>query len=304
MVQSQTIEMKQPVIYGEVLFDRFPDGSAVLGGAPFNVAWHLQGFGLQPLFISRIGRDAAGDAVLEAMGSWGMDLAGIQRDGVHPTGAVQVSLHDGQPEFDILPGQAYDYIDASAVPATGEASLIYYGTLIARSGVSRESLEIVKRKYRAPGFVDINLRPPWWNADVVEHALRDARWVKLNHDELNTLLGHELEPAALTDAARDLCQRHELEFAIVTLGDAGAGIVSQERSEFAQSPRVENLVDTVGAGDAFSAVSIVGLTQGWPLDVLLRRALAFAARICEQRGATRNDPALYESTLEAWRHEP
>jgi fructokinase len=302
-VASKSIEMKQPVIYGEVLFDRFPDGSAVLGGAPFNVAWHLQGFGLQPLFISRVGSDAAGDAVVEAMQAWGMDATGVQHDDAYPTGAVEVSLQDGQPRFDILSAQAYDYIDGSEIPSLGDTPLIYYGTLIARSRVSREGLETLRRKCVAPGFVDINLRPPWWTPEVVEHALRDAHWAKLNQDELSTLAGRDISRETLAPAARDLCAQHALEFAIVTLGEAGAAIVGSQTEEFASSPPVQNLVDTVGAGDAFSAVSIAGLVQRWPLDVLLRRALAFAARICEQRGATRNDPALYESTVEAWQRE-
>ncbi|MBA1332725.1 carbohydrate kinase, partial [Candidatus Endoriftia persephone str. Guaymas] len=49
-----------PIIFGEVLFDCFEDGSRVLGGAPFNVAWHLQALGAAPLFISRVGDDSLG----------------------------------------------------------------------------------------------------------------------------------------------------------------------------------------------------------------------------------------------------
>jgi fructokinase len=245
----------------------------------------------------------SGDAVLEAMQSWGMDTSGVQRDDIHPTGAVQVSLDDGQPQFDILSAQAYDYIDGSSLPAIADASLIYYGTLIARSRVSREGLDTLRHKCIAPGFVDINLRPPWWTPESVEHALQDAHWAKLNQDELSTLAGREVGRDTLVPAARELCARHKLEFAIVTLGEAGAAIVGSQADEFASTPPVQNLVDTVGAGDAFSAVSIAGLVGGWPMGVLLHRALAFAARICEQRGATRNDPALYESTLEAWRRD-
>ena len=296
--------MKQPVIYGEVLFDRFPDGSAVLGGAPFNVAWHLQGFGLQPLFISRVGVDEAGDAVLDAMKAWGMDTRGLQRDPEHPTGAVEVSLHEGQPRFEILPAQAYDYIDGSAVPAADGASLIYYGTLASRSLVSRDGLETVRRKIPAPGFVDVNLRPPWWTVELVEHALREARWAKLNIDELNILVGREVDRDSLVDAARLLCRDHDLELVILTLGEEGAGVVGPGHDEFAQASPVMNIVDTVGAGDAFSAVTILGLARDWPPEMLLQRALHFAARICEQRGATARDPGLYRSSLEAWNNEP
>ena len=84
-------------IFGEVLFDRFPDGSSVLGGAPFNVAWHLQAFGQRPLFISRIGRDRLGDTIRSAMQSWQMDVLGLQQDEIYPTGTVQVAIEQGEP---------------------------------------------------------------------------------------------------------------------------------------------------------------------------------------------------------------
>ena len=83
---TATVPTGRPILIGEVLFDCFPDGSRVLGGAPFNVAWHLQAFGLDPLLISRVGADQAGDEVLAAMESWGMDRTGVQRDEELPTG--------------------------------------------------------------------------------------------------------------------------------------------------------------------------------------------------------------------------
>ena len=57
----------RPLVFGEVLFDEMPDGARILGGAPFNVAWHLEAFGLRPLMITRIGVDQQGDEVLAAM---------------------------------------------------------------------------------------------------------------------------------------------------------------------------------------------------------------------------------------------
>ena len=101
----------RPLIVGEVLFDVMPGGTRVLGGAPFNVAWHLEAFGLRPLLITRVGVDESGDEVLAAMASWGMDTSAVQRDDAHPTGRVQVELEGGEPTFQILPNQAYDHLD-------------------------------------------------------------------------------------------------------------------------------------------------------------------------------------------------
>ncbi|MGB5338517.1 MAG: PfkB family carbohydrate kinase, partial [Gammaproteobacteria bacterium] len=101
--------MKQPsvCIFGEVLFDHFPDGKHVLGGAPFNVAWHLQAFGLTPRFISRVGADAEGESVLAAMRDWGMDTQAVQIDAQRPTGRVSVQIVDDEPAYDIVADCAY-----------------------------------------------------------------------------------------------------------------------------------------------------------------------------------------------------
>ena len=89
---------QRPVIFGEVLFDHFPDGSVVLGGAPFNVAWHLQAFGRAPLFISRVGDDPLGRRIRDIMHGWEMDASGLQLDSAHPTGSVEVRIDDELPD--------------------------------------------------------------------------------------------------------------------------------------------------------------------------------------------------------------
>ncbi len=107
-------EQRRPVIFGEVLFDRFPDGSLVLGGAPFNVAWHLQAFGQAPLLISRVGDDPLGRQVRGAMLDWGMDTAGLQLDSAHATGTVEVRFDHGEPSYGPWPPAC---ADGSAAPA-------------------------------------------------------------------------------------------------------------------------------------------------------------------------------------------
>jgi len=107
----------RPLVFGEVLYDSFPDGSVVLGGAPFNVAWHLRGFGLNPLFISRVGDDELGERIIAAMSEWGMDTRGVQRDPGHPTGRVVVSIRNNEPSFEIVPEQAYDFIAGEPLQA-------------------------------------------------------------------------------------------------------------------------------------------------------------------------------------------
>jgi len=284
-------EGQRPLIFGEVLFDVMPDGTRVLGGAPFNVAWHLEAFGLRPLMITRIGVDESGDEVLAAMASWGMDTSGVQRDDTYPTGRVEVDLDDGEPTFRILPDQAYDHLDGGLAvrSAAGSTfSLLYHGSLISRGEVSRSSLDDLAKAFRAPVFVDVNLRDPWWNRQDVVASVRRATWVKLNEAEIGLLAGDSDTKTATVFRAD-----HELDAVIVTRGGRGAVVVDGGGVFEATPPAEVEVVDTVGAGDAFSAVFILGLILGWSTEVTLERALEFAAAVCTVQGATVRDRGFY-----------
>lgn len=288
----------RPVIYGEVLFDTFPDGREVLGGAPFNVARHLQGFGCEPLFISRVGDDERGQRVHEAMQEWGMDLSGLQRDPQRPTGIVQIAMQGTSHTFDILPEQAYDYIDAGQALSLlhdNEVSLLYFGSLIERSPVSRDTLHRLRAQSQ-PQFVDINLRDPWWQRDGVASLLQGVDWVKLNDEELKAL-GFD---GVQHEAATRMRKQYGFDLLVVTQGESGAIFVTGDTVEHGEPVPVENLVDTVGAGDAFSAVTILGLMNGWSMHDTLRRALGFAAHLCEVRGAVLPDRSYYQQCLSEW----
>jgi len=294
----------RPVIFGEVLFDVFPDGNAVLGGAPFNVAWNLRGFGFSPLFISRIGKDERGDLVLQVMLDWGMDVGGIQVDPDRPTGIVQVSLKEGQPTFDILADQAYDFIDpvaAGKVVRIGPFPLFYNGTLITRSETSRSTLETLRTNTKLPTFVDVNLRPPWWNLDGVIKLLSGVDWVKLNGDEFTSILGKEsFSDEGVFQEAQQFLDQFSIKMLIVTLGATGAILVTPDFQEKENPVALEDVVDTVGAGDAFSSVCILGTILDWPPRAILQRAVSFAGEICRVQGATLKDQSIYDTYLKQW----
>lgn len=293
----------RPIIFGEVLFDCFADGEAVLGGAPFNVAWHLQGFGCAPLMISSVGAGALGDKVCATMREWGMDVSGLQRSEHYPTGQVTVHEQDGQPSYEIVPGQAYDHISAAAaLAAVGQqpVALVYHGSLALREAASRATLDsLLQLDGRQSGpavFLDLNLRAPWWEPARIEQLMQRARWLKLNDEELCEVSRRPLSDGPELQAyAKTLFADCGLERLIVTRGAQGAFVVSAEGIVEGRPVSVKNIVDTVGAGDAFSAVTIQGILQGWSIADTLDRALAFAARICQQRGATARHPELYRT---------
>jgi fructokinase len=292
-------EAARPVVFGEVLFDQFPDGSVVLGGAPFNVAWHLQAFGANPLFVSRVGDDPLGRRIRGAMQDWGMDCAGLQLDSAHPTGTVAVSLADGEPSYEIVPHRAYDYIDADSMPPVANAGLLYHGSLALRNPVSRAAFERLRADLGAPVFVDVNLRPPWWERERVVDALRQARWAKLNQDELQTLYPETQGLDAGVDA---LFGDSHLHTVIATRGARGALVRRRAGATETVAPARGgvDVVDAVGAGDAFASVMVLGLLRDWPLAECLARAQTFASAVVGVRGATVADPAFYARYAVAW----
>lgn len=298
-------EHARTVIFGEVLYDVFADGSRVLGGAPFNVAWNLRAFGTDPLLITRVGADADGDAVLAAMTAWGLDTSGVQVDDARPTGHVDVGGRAAAPEFDIVPDQAYDRIDPDrAVRAASErpVSVLYHGSLAVREERSRIALETLRSERHAPAFFDVNLRPPWWDVDSTLRWARQARWLKLNQAELGLLaeLPGEIRDADLRSVMESFAAHLDVPNLILTRGEQGAMMAGELGRAEGGPPAGNRVVDTVGAGDAFSAVVILGLERGWAAGEILERALEFASAVCTIRGATTPQRDFYRAASSGW----
>ena len=284
-------------VFGEVLVDIFPDGRHVLGGAPFNVAWHLQAFDAVPRFISRVGDDTAGRAIRRAMSEWGMDTAFLQTDKNRPTGRVTVRIEKDEPHYDIVPDCAYDFI-ASEPQGQNDCNLLYHGTLALRNPASEQALLDLKTHFSGTLFMDANLRAPWWSREMVLALIQDADWVKLNERELELL---DLEKQPLRIRAQRFRETHALKGLVVTRGEAGAIAFTENAAPIEVKPaHTPQVVDTVGAGDAFSAVLLLGLSRKWPLALTMARAGEFAAQVLGKRGATIQEQIFYQSLLQAW----
>jgi len=299
-IQAETI-----LLFGEVLADIFDDRK-VFGGAPFNVARHLQAFGLHPVLITRTGNDELRRELLAVIKDAGMDDCGIQLDVSHPTGQVMVHMEGREHRFEILPEQAYDYIHAGIthmITLAVRPQLIYFGTLAQRSAKSAQALGALIRSSNAPRFLDINLRKPWYDAPILERSLRRANLVKINQEELDILTSlFRLSGKNQVQNADALVRCFGLDRVLVTCGEQGAWLLDNEGKvegvEGSASSRP--LMDTVGAGDGFASVYILGLLRGWPATLTLSRANDFAATLCEIRGAIPDSPEFYEPFIKDW----
>lgn len=293
------------MLFGEVLADIFADRT-VLGGAPFNVAMHLKAFGQNPVLVTRLGHDALRDEVLELMSQNGMDTLGVQCGNGYPTGRVLVHIKDGQHRFDILPEQAYDFIHPSMVrmaTLSVHPALVYFGTLAQRHDISRRALKTMLSSTTAARFLDLNLRSPWYDEKTIRQSLHYADTMKVNAEELGLLAGMlELNGDTAQAQVIELIDRFELKQALVTCGENGAWQVDRAGriTESAARVTTARIVDTVGAGDGFSAVCMLGTLLHWPVTRTLERANDFAAAICRIRGAIPDHGDFYQPYTRDW----
>jgi fructokinase len=301
-------------VFGEALVDEFPT-EQVVGGAPFNVARHLAAFMAPNLMITRIGKDRNGQAVRSEFERFAMSEAGLQHDPMEETGRVTVERKGQGHRFHILPRQAYDFIDADAAVASlagVEAGIVYFGTLAQREERSRAALAAVLEASPAKRYLDLNLRTGQYEESTVTRSLTAADIVKVNEEELQALfqwyfqIGPDEAPLATEEvhaACRALMDRFALETLIVTLGHRGSVVFSLDGGMVANrdNPAPPFVIDTVGAGDAFSAIFLLGRARGWPLELTLARANEFAGAICAVPGAVPRDLNFYDKWVARWR---
>lgn len=280
-------------VFGEVLFDVMPGGVKIPGGAPFNVAWALRAFGTPVRMVSSIGQDADGNQILERMRGWQMSAAAIGQNPDYATGEVYLTLEDGEPMYEICQPRAWDHI---RFPSGDEMRYLYHGSLALRSEANRAALREVVDNHQPWRFFDINLRPPHTPLDRVCDWMRGADWVKLNLDEFEAVTGVRIE--SLPDCNREL-DRLRADYAVdnvlLTAGARGAAIRgSFGDAAVSPAPAVSNFKDAVGAGDAFTAVTIAGILESRSPREIIDRASRFAAKICGINGATTSDSTFYQ----------
>ena len=274
---------------GEVLWDMLPSGPQ-LGGAPANFAYHAAALGGEGAVASCVGSDELGRAILARLDSLGLDRTAVAIDAAHPTGTVTVELDEaGRPQYTIHENVAWDFISFSdsLVHLAARADAVCFGSLAQRSPGSRQTIEefldhTLKACLR---IFDINLRQSFYSRQVLEGSLERCDVVKLNDEELPVVAGLLDLGGDEHDALAALLKRYPLRLAVLTKGSAGSVLLSPRGRSQMDGQQVR-VVDTVGAGDAFTAAVAMGLLEGADLAMLHRRACRLAAYVCTQAGAT------------------
>ncbi|WP_075556801.1 carbohydrate kinase family protein [Parabacteroides timonensis] len=279
---------RKPVVVGigELLWDLLPTGKTA-GGAPINFVYHASRLGAEGYAISAIGDDDNGREILNEL-----DKNSIRYliDKVpYPTGTVNVELkEDGIPEYTITERVAWDHISPTsvAVDLAERVDAICFGTLGQRSLQSRDAIQAIlsfapDTAYR---LFDINLRQHYYDKVLIEESLYLANVLKMNDEELLRLK----ELFDLTGSEEKIAtwfmKNYNLRMVVLTAGASYSTVYTPEEVSTLQTPKVE-VIDTVGAGDAFSAALIMSLLNGVKLSEAHRYAVKIAAFVCSNQGA-------------------
>jgi len=270
--------------FGEILWDTFEDGKKA-GGATMNVAYHLVQQGARACFATRVGNDTPGNKLIKFLKSSGLYSDLIQVDEKRPTCEVTVKLDDkGQATYTIPQPVSWDNIKLKK-PLTKNAKAadaLIFGSLVCRDATSRDTLLDLLNETKALKIFDVNLRAPHYTLSTIETLAAAADVVKMNEEEANMLL--KRSKGDLKEKIIEFRMKYHVKTICVTRGDKGAMVWHDH--EFYEHPGYPaNVIDTVGAGDAFLATFTVGLLNKLPIPQILERACAVGAFVTSQRGA-------------------
>jgi fructokinase len=271
--------------FGEILWDVLPDGPQP-GGAPLNVTYHLAKLGVPAALVSRIGHDPEGKRLEDLMGRWGLRKDLLQTDPVHDTSRVLARINsDNEVSYEIVFPVAWDFIEANhpTIAAVEAADYFVYGSLAARHVVSKDTLFRLL-DHAACKVFDINLRPPFYQKDVLEVLLSRADILKVNHAELETIVPmFGSKPGTEEEQVKLLKERFGIKEIVVTKGSRGASYYAPAGT-YHSDGAVVKVCDTIGSGDSFLAAFISAHFQKETPDVILKKATGMGAFIAGKKG--------------------
>jgi fructokinase len=282
---------------GEVLWDIFPDGP-LFGGAPANFACACAGLGMpyaRALLASAVGNDKLGDEARQRLVQHGVDVSHVATS-PHLTGQVLINLDPaGRASYRFLESTAWDHVPLTPalLDAAKKADGIHFGTLGQRADVSRATIRslVEATTPQCLRILDINLRAPHWSKEVVLESLALANVLKLNDEELPALASVLGLSGTENEILATLQARYQLRLVALTRGENGSMLLGPRGERNEQPSAKVKVVDTVGAGDAFTAAVALGLSHGHKLDRIHPWASEVAGFVCTQPGATPGFPA-------------
>lgn len=296
---------------GEILFDIYPElNHQQTGGAPFNYLFHLNNLNCNVFFVSRIGKDKLGNQIFSFLKSHKFPADFIQQDNKHKTGQVIIELdNQGTPKFNILDNVTYDYIEhddkiekllMSSKSVFKKVDMIYFGTLCQRNKISRSSImKLLGKAKDILKFYDINLRQNFHSKIIISRSLRYCDILKLNTEESKILQKHFNLSSNIDKFIVELSKLFKIKTICLTQGEKG-NLLYHNNKIYKKKLSKAEIVDSVGAGDAFAAVLSLGILNKWPPEFILEKASELAYNICNIKGAIPGNKKFYKKFKESF----
>ena len=279
---------------GEVLWDMLPSGKQ-LGGAPANFAFHANMLGGKGVVASCIGNDELGEKVLDTLDTLKLSCDYILIDKQHATGTVSVKINKkGTPFYIIQENVAWDFIHSShqLTKLAKKADVVCFGSLAQRSEISRRTIQsfIKATQPSCLCVFDINLRQSFYSSEIIRESLKLADVLKLNNEELPIVANMLSVAGSELNILKKLAKRYSLRMIALTRGDKGSLLFSEGATSVHKGYCIR-VIDTVGAGDSFTAALTLGMMRGYKLDLINEYANRVACFVCSQAGAMSELPA-------------
>lgn len=277
---------KSIVCFGEVLWDILPTHK-VAGGAPMNVAFHANNFGLPSQLISSVGNDELGKELLVFLKAKGITTDLIDTNYSYPTSTVPVILDEkGSASYQILEPVAWDFLyeNNKINNAVSSATLLLFGSLVCRNENNEKILSQLISKASKTVF-DVNLRPPFYTPELIATLLQMADVVKVNDEELAIIINWYKEKGNLQRQMRFLAEKFGIETLIMTNGKKGAYCMHNNKL-YNHNGFPVDVKDTIGSGDSFLAAFLFKMLKGSDWQQCLEFACATGALVAMQSGGT------------------
>jgi fructokinase len=273
------------VCFGEILWDVLPVG-VMPGGAPMNVSYHLKKLSLEPTLITRVGHDRWGKELIQLMEKNEISTDYFQIDYELETGKVIANVIDStNVTYDIIAPVAWDHIqwDPSFEQLVSDSDYFVFGSLVTRNQKSRHTLYQLLEQAKTK-VLDINLRPPFFNREIIEELLKRADILKLNDQELEFITGWFSQFESEADRIRSLQDQFNIATIVVTKGNNGCTVVN-DGSICRHNGFAVKVADTIGSGDAFLAAFLSKYSAGHSFPSSIEYANALGALVATYDGA-------------------
>jgi fructokinase len=292
------------LVPGTVLLDCYAASrTRCLGGAEFNFAYHVHKLAGGVDFIGRVGRDEAGDFIFSELGRRGFPVRLIQTDPSKPTKTVRIFKDArNEPVYLIADDMSAEYLETPLLSPADLAGydLVYFGTTLQHGAKSRATLRGLLAAGHGLKFCDLNLRAGRYTPETIDYSLQTCTALKLNHEELRIVAGQYGLAGQEREQMAALSHRFGIPVVCLTLAAQGS-LLFRDGAFCHYAPAPCPVLDTVGAGDGFSACLAIGLLRGWEAARLLAFAGRFAAAICGITGAVPAEDGFYEGFIDELR---